>query len=315
MDFEKLIQSRSSFCREVASTLWGYAETAFKEYRSCQYLCEILEKEGFHITKSPAGVETAFIAEYGQGSPVVALLAEYDALPKLSQQVSVTHKPLKEGGSGHGCGHNMLGTASLAAALAVKDAIVSGEAQGTVRLYGTPAEELLLGKVMLVKGGVFDGVDVALGWHPERYNALLESTFTAVNAVKFHYHGRTAHAAIDPYNGRSALDAVELLNVSANYLREHVPKTVSLHYSTLCDGLAPNVVPENATAWYFVRGANRREVDSVYQRLRRCAFAAAEMTDTTCTEEFLGGCSDYMPNRTLEGVLWNQMKEIGRAHV
>lgn len=289
MNIEKTIYELSPLLIRISDTLWNYAETAFQEYQSAEYLSGILEEHGFRIMNKAGGLDTAFIAEYGQGAPVIAFFAEYDALPGLSQKISPVREPVKNKEAGHGCGHNLLGAGSVAAALAVKEAINAGEASGTIRLYGTPAEEVLLGKVIMAQKGIFDDVDAGLGWHPERFNALLESRFTAVNSAKFHFHGKTAHAAVDPYNGRSALDAVELLNISANYLREHVPKSVSLHYSTLCGDFAPNIIPDEAGAWYFVRGADRKEVDDVYGRLLRCAFAAADMTDTSCTEEFLGG--------------------------
>ena len=309
MDIERFINEHSSEFVDVSRRIWEYAEVAFEEEKSAECLIQLLEKNGFRISRNTAGLSTAFTAEYGEGGPVIALFAEYDALSGLSQEILPVKKSEPGKTAGHGCGHNLLGTASAAAALAVKEAIDCGEVKGKIRVYGTPAEEVLLGKVIMAKAGVFCDVDAALGWHPERYNGLLENKFTGVNSAKFHFHGRTAHAAVDPYNGRSALDAVELLNVSANYLREHVPRSVSFHYSTLCKEFAPNIVPEDAAAWYYVRGASRQEVDEVYQRLCRCAFAAAEMTDTTCTEEFLGGCSDYAPNRTLESVIYEEMKD------
>ena len=307
MDIKAVIQDKEKEFINVAMDIWNYAETGYKEFKSAKRLCDCLREEGFNINDSIPELPTAFIAEYGSGKPVVAFWAEYDALPGLSQKVLPFKEPVAEGAPGHGCGHNLLGTASLAAAVAVKELIKKGKIKGTVRLYGTPAEELLTGKVVMVKLGLFDDVDAIIGWHPERINMVMETPTSAVCLVKFHYTGKTAHDAVDPWNGRSALDAVELLNISANYLREHVPPGTTLHYSTLTEPLAPNIVPEKASAWYFVRARKRETAQSVYGRLVRCAKAAAEMTDTKVEVEFCGGCSDYLPNRTIEKCLYEAM--------
>ncbi len=308
MNIKDIIKDKEKEFIDVAFDIWTYAEVGYKEFKSSKRLCDCLREEGFKVNSDIPGLPTAFVAEYGSGRPIVAFWSEYDALPGLSQKVKASKEPSVEGAPGHGCGHNLLGTASLAAAVAIKELIKSGEIKGTVRLYGTPAEELLTGKVVMVKMGLFDDVDAVIGWHPERLNMVMETPTSAVYQAKFHYKGKTAHAAVDPWNGRSALDAVELLNISANYLREHVPPGTTLHYSTITDPLAPNIVPENATAWYFVRAQKRDVAKSVYERLVRCAKAAAEMTDTHVTVEFCGGCSDYLPNRTIEKYLHKAME-------
>lgn len=311
MTISESIQARAEQLCQVAQQIWEYAEVAFQERKSASLLCDILEAEGFRVTRGAGGIETAFVAEYGSGKPVIGLCAEYDALAGLSQTVDTQAHPREEGAPGHGCAHNLLGTGSLAAALAVKDVLASTGQPGTIRLFGTPAEEVLLGKPLMVHAGLFEGTDAMIGWHPDHFNAVMESRTTAMCSVKFHYHGVAAHAAIDPYDGRSALDAVELLNISANYLREHIRPGSTIHYAPTIKEFTPNVVPDTASVWYFVRATDTKTVKEIYDRLVRCANAAAEMTDTTCETEFLGGCSDYLPNRTLEKVLW---EELERSH-
>ena len=307
---EQYVDLNQELFKKVAQDIWEYAEVGYQEYRSSARMTEVLKSHGFRVQEGVADAPTAFIAEYGKGRPIIGLMAEYDALPNLSQKLDTKPNPLVQGGNGHGCGHNLLGTASLAAALAIKNTLESGEIHGTIRLYGTPAEELLTGKVYLAKQGVFNDLDVVLGWHPEGVNAVFETSTSAMRSAKFHFHGVTAHAASDPFNGRSALDAVELMNISANYLREHVLPGVKIHYATIVQDLVPNIVPDNASVWYFVRGDNTDVVGDVYQRLVHCANGAAEMTGTSYTLEFLGGCSDYLPNRTLNEALWEEMSKI-----
>ena len=307
---EKWIDSHQEMFVGVAADIWEYAETGYKEVQSSARMVHVLKKFGFRVQEGVGEAPTAFVAEYGSEKPVIGLMAEYDALPNLSQKLDTKPNPLIPGANGHGCGHNLLGTASLAAAIAVKEAIERGEIHGTIRLYGTPAEELLTGKVYMAKQGVFNDLDIALGWHPEGVNAVFETSTSAMRSAKFHFKGVTAHAASDPFNGRSALDAVELMNISANYLREHVLPGVKIHYATIVSDLVPNIVPDKASVWYFVRGNNSDVVEQVYQRLVHCANGAAEMTETSYDIEFLGGCSDYMPNRALNKALWDEMNKI-----
>lgn len=307
---EKYIDDNKELFIQVASDIWEYAEVGWQEFKSSARMVGVLKEHGFRVQEGVADAPTAFIAEYGHGSPIIGMTAEYDALPNLSQKKSDKPEPLVPGGNGHGCGHNLLGTAPLAAALAVKEAIDRGEVQGTVRLYGTPAEELLTGKVYLAKQGVFDDVDAIVAWHPEGVNAVFEMSTSANYSVKFHFQGITAHAASDPHNGRSALDAVELMNIGANYLREHVLPGTKLHYATIAPDLVPNIVPDKVSVWYFIRAVDVNIAQDVYERLIHCANGAAEMTGTSYTLEFLGGCSDYMPNRTMNKALWEEMSKI-----
>ncbi|MCL2548617.1 MAG: amidohydrolase, partial [Symbiobacteriaceae bacterium] len=239
-------------------------------------------------------------------------LGEFDALPRLSQQGAATTKiPVVVGAPGHGCGHNLLGVGALGAALLVKDAIDAGKTVGTVRYYGCPAEELLAGKVFMAREGVFDDLDCCLSWHPGSMNSVSTGSSSAMNSVKFHFQGRTAHAAGDPHNGRSALDAVELMNVATNYLREHVPIDARIHYVTTNGGGEPNIVPAEATVWYYVRAPRRDLVDQVYQRVIACAEGAARMTDTTFTMEFISGCYNTKNNVPMENLLEKIWQEVG----
>lgn len=307
---ENYIEKNREQFIEIASSIWEYAEVGYEEVKSSALIADTLEKNGFRVKRGIADAKTAFIAEHGDGMPIIAFTAEYDALPNVSQKKSDRPEPIVPGGNGHGCGHNLLGTASLAAALAVKHAIDSGEVHGTIRLYGTPAEELLTGKVYMAKQGVFQDVDALVAWHPEGVNAVFEMSTSANRSVKFHFTGVTAHAASDPHNGRSALDAVELMNIAANYLREHVPPGTKIHYATIAANLVPNIVPDHVSVWYYIRAADTMVLNDVYDRLVHCANGAAEMTGTSYTVEDLGGCASYMPNRTMNKALWEEMNRI-----
>ena len=309
-NIEKFIDENQSVFTQAASDIWEYAEVAYTEFKSSARLSCLLKSHGFRVKEGVGDAPTAFIAEYGSGRPIIGMTAEYDALPNLSQKKTDKPEPLVEGGNGHGCGHNLLGTASVAGAIAAKYAMEAEGIPGTIRVYGTPGEELLTGKVYMAKQGVFDDVDCMVTWHPEGVNAVFETYTSATRSAKFHFHGKTAHAGSDPYNGRSALDAVELMNVSANYLREHVLPGTKLHYATIAPDLVPNIVPDKASVWYFVRAENMSIAKDVYERLIHCANGAAEMTGTTYTLEPLGGCADYMPNRTLNKVLWEEMRKV-----
>ena len=309
---QESIDKRAEALTELSLKVWGFAEAGFLESQSAEVLMEYLSGEGFSITKGMAGMPTAFIAEYGSGKPILGYLGEYDALPRLSQEAAtLTQKPLVQNAPGHGCGHNLLGVGALGAALMVKDAIAAGEITGTVRFYGTPAEEILAGKVFMAREGYFDDLDVCLTWHPFSSNAVNIGSSQALNSVKFHFHGRTAHAAGDPHNGRSALDAVELMNIGANYLREHVPTDVRIHYVTTYGGGEPNIVPAESSVWYYVRAPKREAVDEVYQRVIACAEGAARMTDTTFSIEFISGCYDTKNNEPIEDMLQQKWQEVG----
>ena len=311
---QESIVKRAQSLTDLSLKIWGFAEAGFLEEQSSAAQIAYLEAEGFRVTKGMGGMPTAFMAEYGEGSPILGYLGEFDALPRLSQKgASTTQEPLAVGKPGHGCGHNLLGVGALAAALLVKDAIDAGTTKGTVRYYGCPAEELLAGKVFMARDGVFDDLDVCLSWHPSTINSVTVGSSSAMNSVKFNFHGRTAHAAGDPHNGRSALDAVELMNVATNYLREHVPTDVRIHYVTTNGGGEPNIVPAESTVWYYVRAPKRDQVELVYQRIIACAEGAARMTDTTFDIEFISGCYDTKNNVPMEDLLQSMWELVGPA--
>lgn len=296
---------------DVSDQIWEFAELGLEEYKSAQLLIKVLKDNGFTVQEGVADMPTAFVASYGTGKPVIAILGEYDALPGLSQEAAPVKKILKEGAPGHGCGHNLLGVGSLGGVLAAKEAIDAGEAKGTIRYYGCPAEETFNSKgYMIQPGGLFEDVDITMTWHPAFITGLNEMSALAMNSVVFKYFGRTAHAAGDPQNGRSALDAVELMNVGVNYLREHVISDARLHYVITKGGVAPNVVPAEAEVWYFVRAPERHQVDEIYQRVMKIAEGAALMTETRLEIDFLSGTYNSRYNETVGEVIRDKMKRI-----
>ena len=311
--FFEAVDAREEALAALSKEIWGYAELGLKEVQSSKAIAAYLEKEGFKVQLGVGSIPTAIRAEYGSGHPVIAYLGEYDALPQLDQKVAA-HKewqhPERPESPGHGCGHNNLGVGAVGAAIFLKEAIASGAAKGTVRFYGCPAEETLVGKVFMVRDGAFKDVDCAMTWHSHAYNGAWGACYTCMNSVKFHFHGKAAHAAGHPFDGRSALDAVELMNVAANYMREHVKPDVRLHYSTIFNG-APNVVPDKCSVWYYIRAPKRKDVDEVYAWLCDCAKGAALMTQTSFDIEFLTGCSEVLPNDVLEQVMLAAYKDVG----
>ncbi len=259
----------------LADQVWAFAETALRETRSAALLADYAEKQGFRVERGLAGMPTAFVASYGEGRPVIAVLGEYDALPGLSQKALPEKAPLQAGAAGHGCGHNLFGPASLGAAIAVKELIASGRLSGTVRFYGTPAEEAVGGKAYMARDGVFKDVDVALAWHPaDRTRADMQGGQAIVDLV-VEFKGKAAHAASDPWNGRSAVDAVELFTHAVNLMREHVQPTTRMHYTITAGGDVPNVVPETGRVWIWARDFDRAVLDAVLERLRRAVEGAA----------------------------------------
>ena len=307
----KAIERRKKMLTDLSDRIWGYAEPAFRERQSAEVIAECLRSEGFEVRMGVADIPSALVAEYGTSGPVVGFLGEYDALPGLSQRVNAVRDPVVPDGPGHGCGHNLLGVGALGAALAVRDAIESGEVEGRVRYYGCPAEELVAGKVFMVRAGCFDGLDCAFTWHPLTLNGVWGTGLTAMNSAKFHFHGRTAHAAADPFNGRSALDAVEIMNVAVNFLREHVISDVRIHYVITNGGGEPNVVPAEATVWYYVRAPRRFQVEETFDRVVKCAEGAALATGTTLELEFLNGCYNVLSNPVMEKVLAEKFAQVG----
>ena len=297
----------------LSDDIWGFAESGFEEKRSAAALAAALEAEGFTLKRGIAGMETAFEASYGSGGTVVAVLGEYDALPALSQEQALPEKKERvPGGNGHGCGHNLLGVGALAAAVAAKDFLKASGTAGTIRYYGCPGEEFGCGKTFMARAGVFNDVDLALCWHPSDLNTVWQMRTLANLSVYFRFSGKASHAAAAPHLGRSALDAVELMNVGANYLREHVIPEARFHYAvTNPGGRAPNVVQAFAESFYYCRAPRISQATEVYERICDIARGAALMTGTTLEIAFSQGLSDYVPNLVLGELLQRCMEEAG----
>ena len=296
---------------EISDAIWEYAELGFVEYKSSKLLADELEGHGFEVERGVAGIPTAFVASYGSGKPVIGVMGEYDALPGLSQKKLPYKEPINVGAPGHGCGHNIHGTSGMGGALAVKAAMEKAGIPGTIKFFGCPAEEMLSGKVWMVRDGVFDGVDACLSHHPSSMNTAGLSSSNANNAVKFHFHGKTSHAAGSPEQGRSSLDAVELMNVGVNFLREHVIQDARIHYVIEEGGGQPNVVPDYARSWYLIRAPERDQLEPIYDRILKIAEGAALMTETTLEVEFVKGIYNKIPSRTLSELVTANMREIG----
>lgn len=308
-----IINKKAEIFENVSDSLWEFAETKFNEVKSSELLWKVLEEEDFKVQKGVAGMDTAFIASYGTGKPVIGILGEYDALDGLSQKAGLASKePVKQGGSGHGCGHHALGAGSLAAAVAIKDCILKNNISGTIRYYGCPAEEGGSGKVYMVREGLFDDVDAVLAWHPGPVNVTsCGGTLSNIQAY-FKFYGTSAHAAVSPHLGRSALDAVEIMNVGANFLREHIISDARLHYAiTNAGGIAPNVVQSYAEVLYLIRAPKPNEARAIYDRVINLAKGAALMTDTQVEVVFDRASSNVIPNKTLSDVLNETFNEVG----
>ena len=305
------IESNKKLLGDLEKDIWAHPQVGFYEDYAAELLSEVLEKKGFRVSRQVASLPTAFIAEWGSGKPVIGILGEYDALPGMSQQVKAEKQPVQDGAPGHACGHNLLGVAGIGAVLALKHAMRTGGLQGTIRYYGCPAEETLIGKVFMARDGSFDDLDVALTWHPFYLNTYWNSQSMAMNSVKLNFHGVSAHAANAPHLGRSALDAVMLTDVGVNFMREHMIPDARIHCVVPHGGEAPNIVPSYAQAWYYVRAPKRPQVDALYQRLLSIAQGATLMTETTHDVEFIAGCYDYMPNRTLNQAILRRMQQLG----
>jgi aminobenzoyl-glutamate utilization protein B len=288
------IDGRVSGYRDVALRIWEYAELGYQEVRSSELLASELEKEGFRLEKGVAGIPTAFVATYGSGSPVIAVLAEYDALPGLSQQAVPEKKAAEGRSSGHGCGHHLFGTASMAAGIELKRQMQRNGWKGTIKVFGCPAEEGGSGKVYMVREGLFEDVDVAIHWHPDNENRVSLDGALANKSAKFRFYGTASHAAAAPEQGRSALDAVEAMNHMVNLMREHMPGTARVHYVITNGGKAPNVVPDFAEVYYYSRHPDKTEVVKLFDRIVKAAEGAALGTGTRMEYEIIGGTHDLL---------------------
>ncbi len=296
---------------DISDKIWGYAELGLVETKSSKLIAETLEKHGFRVQLGVAGMPTGILAEYGAGKPILGLMGEYDALPGISNKVMPKKEPLIEGAPGHGCGHNIHGTTALAAAIALRYTMEKEKLKGTVRFYGTPAEENYGGKVYMVMAGLFKDVDACLSHHPGEINVAGMASCTATNDYKFEFFGKTAHAAGSPEQGRSSLDAVELMNVGVNFLREHVIQEARIHYVIEEGGGQPNVVPDYARSWYYIRAPERSQLEPITKRILKIAEGAAMMTETRLNAIHMGGLYNLIPNKVLSDAITANMREIG----
>ena len=301
---------------DLSDRVWGTPEVCYTEARSCaEHLAE-LRHQGFRITEKVAGIPTAVMGEWGEGGPVIAFLGEYDALPGLSQEADVAEpRPLEAGGHGHGCGHNLLGSAALLAATAVKDWLATHNVPGRVRYYGCPAEEGGAAKAFMVRSGAFDDVAIAITWHPSSFWEVVVTPSLANTRADFLFTGRTSHAAASPHLGRSALDAVELMNVGVNYMREHMPSDARIHYAVLdTGGIAPNVVQAHARVRYSIRARDLPGMNELVERVHKVAQGAALMTETKVEMRIISAVSNVLSNTPLEQALHRIMEELGPPH-
>ena len=305
------VDRRAAELCDVNQQIWKLAEVGLQEHKSSAILRDKLKAAGFTIEEGVAHMPTAFVASYGSGKPVIGILAEYDALPGLSQKVAPVRDPLAEGQAGHACGHSGLGTGALGAALAVKEAMEKHQLPGTLRLYGTPAEETVIGKIYMALDGQFKDLDICLHWHPSSKNEAWSGSSKAVVSAKFTFRGTASHASVSPEKGRSALDAVELMNVAANYMREHIKEDARIHYVVTNGGGAPNVVPETATVWYFVRADDHKDVEYNFRWLQDIAKGAALMTRTEMSVQVDTDCHEIIPNQPLAQLVYQNMVRIG----
>jgi aminobenzoyl-glutamate utilization protein B len=309
----RLIDARKPVFEALSDRIWGMPELAYTEVKSCAEHTAMLREQGFRVTEKVAGIPTAVMGEAGEGGPVIAILGEYDALPGLSQEAGVAEpRPLPGPGFGHGCGHNLLGSAALLAATAVKDYLAANGLPGRVRYYGCPAEEGGAAKGFMVRDGAFSDVDIAISWHPAAFAAVQEAVSLANTRIDFSFTGRASHAAAAPHLGRSALDAVELMNVGVNYMREHMPSDARIHYAYLdAGGVAPNVVQPTAKIRYLIRARDLVELKRLIERVRKVADGAALMTETKVEARIVSGVSNLLGNGPLERAMQSNLDRLG----
>jgi aminobenzoyl-glutamate utilization protein B len=306
------VDALSSDIHLMAMQLWDYSEIALMEAQSAEFLAGVLEEEGFDVERGVAGMPTAFVASWGSGAPAIGILAEFDALPGIGN-AAVPHRAAREDGvtGGQGCGHNLFGAGSVGAAIALKRTMQEHNLEGTIKLFGSPAEETVVGKVYMAKAGVFDGIDAALDWHPSQETGVRNQPGRALNNFTVEFFGQAAHGASDPWNGRSSLDAVEMMNYGVNMMREHIRPSARIHYVIPSGGDAPNVVPEYAKVWYYVREADRESVEEYYNWILKIAEGAAMATRTTHKVTLITGVHETNLNRPLQEAMQVNLELVG----
>lgn len=295
----------------LSDSIWSLAETAFEEDLSSKVLADYAEKNGFTVDRGVAGMPTAFVATYGSGQPVISVLGEFDALPGLSQKTVPTKNPLKEDAAGHGCGHNLFGAGSLGAAIAAKELIEAGKLKGTIKFFGTPSEEKFFGKIWMVRDGLWDGVDVNLSWHPSATTKADVQSSLALVDFKVEFFGQAAHASADPWNGRSASDALELYTTGINYYREHIKPTVRIHYHIQDGGQVVNVVPDYSKLWVRVRDTKRSGMLPVYEQVKKMAEGAAIMANVDYKISLISGIYEVLVNRSGGEIMQKNLELLG----
>jgi aminobenzoyl-glutamate utilization protein B len=295
----------------ISDKIWAYAETALREDKSAKELADYAEAQGFTVKRALAGMPTAFTAEFGSGKPIIGIMGEFDALPGISQKAQPTKEALNTGAPGHGCGHNLFGAGSLGAAVAIKELIQQGKLKGTIRFYGTPAEESVGGKIYMARDGLFADLDVCLDWHPDVEIAASTQSSQAMVDFIVEFKGKAAHAAADPWNGRSAVDGLEAFTDGVNMLREHVRPSVRMHYAIMNGGDVPNVVPEYAKVWMWVRDSKREGVEVVFARVKEIAEGAAKIAGVESKVTVLTGDYELLVNRTGATALQKNLEFLG----
>lgn len=305
------IQSKADIYRKNAMDIWNFAEVGYKEVKSSALHLQTLKDNGFSVEAGVADIPTAFVATYGTGKPVIGILAEYDALPGMSQEAIPEKKAMDDKNAGHACGHHLFGTASIAAGIAVKKLIEEKKISGTIKVFGCPAEEGGSGKVYMVRAGLFNDVEAVIHWHPADDNEVTMTSALANKSAKFRFKGIAAHASGAPDKGRSSLDAVEALNVMANMMREHMPQEARLHYIITNGGKAPNIVPDFAEVYYYIRHPKKEEVKALFERVVKAAQGAALGTETTMEYEVIGGTHDLLLNKMLAEVMQKNLDRTG----
>jgi aminobenzoyl-glutamate utilization protein B len=305
------LNSQYDYYKDRAMKIWDYAEVGYKEEKSTALLQQTLKENGFTVQAGVAGIPTAFVASYGSGSPVIGILAEFDALPGMSQQAIPEKKPIEGKIAGQACGHHLFGVASTASGIEIKKLLEQKKISGTIRVYGCPAEEGGSGKVYMVRAGLFNDVDVVIHWHPDEHNAVTMMSALANKSAKFRFRGVAAHASMSPEKGRSALDAVEAMDNMVNMMREHIPQETRIHYVITNGGKAPNIVPDFAEVYYYVRHPQRDAVMNVFDRVVKAAQGAALGTETEMEYEVIGGTHDLLLNKTLAEDMQKNLEIVG----